>query len=110
MPGDVILMKADAFKGKSKVKDWSEVEYVVVHQVTDDIPMYKVPDNSGNLKVIHHNQLFLGATLTSDAMPLGGSESLSEEGAAQSALAKHQRVKWMRQQPYALPAVFHWGG
>ena len=99
MPGDVILMKADAFKGKSKVKDWSEVEYVVVHQVTDDIPMYKVPDNSGNLKVIHHNQLFLGATLTSDAMPLGGSESLSEEGAAQSALAELTLLEWESKAP-----------
>ena len=43
MPGDVMLMKADAFQGKRKVKyRWSEVEYVVVHQVADDIPMFEV--------------------------------------------------------------------
>ena len=34
MPGDIVLMKLNAFQGKRKVKDpWSEVEYVVVHQV-----------------------------------------------------------------------------
>ena len=43
MPGDTVLMKLDAFQGKRKVKDrWSEVEYVVVHQVADDVPTYKV--------------------------------------------------------------------
>ena len=43
MPGDVMLMKADAFQGERKVKDqWSEVEYMVVHQVVDDVPVYKV--------------------------------------------------------------------
>ena len=40
LPGDVVLMKLDTFQGKTKVKDWwSEVEYVVVCQVTDDVPM-----------------------------------------------------------------------
>ena len=43
MPGNIVLMKLDAFQGKRKVKDqWNEVEYVVVHQVTDDVPMYEV--------------------------------------------------------------------
>ena len=32
MPGDIILMKLDAFQGKRKVKDqWSEAEYMVTH-------------------------------------------------------------------------------
>ena len=35
MPGNIILMKLDAFQWKRKAKDrWSEVEYVVTHQVT----------------------------------------------------------------------------
>ena len=43
MLGDVILMKLDVFQGKRKVKDqWSEADYVVVHQVTDDVPTYEV--------------------------------------------------------------------
>ena len=43
MPGDIVLMKLDAFQGKRKVKDWwSEVEYVVVCQVTDDVLTYEM--------------------------------------------------------------------
>ena len=43
MLGDLILMKLDTFHGKRKVKDrWSEAEYVVMHQVTDDVPVYEV--------------------------------------------------------------------
>ena len=37
MPGDIAL------QGKRKVEDrWSEAEYVVVLQVTNDISMYEV--------------------------------------------------------------------
>ena len=49
----------------------------MVRQVTDDVPMYKVSDDSVNLKVIHRNRLFLVATQRSDVTPLGASESLS---------------------------------
>ena len=79
MPGDVILMKLDAFQGKRKVKDrWSKAEYVVIHQVTNDVPTYKVRDDSGNVKVTHHNRLFLVAPARNDTMPLGGSESVPD--------------------------------
>ena len=60
--GDVILMKLDAFQGKRKVKDrWSEVEYVVTHQVAGDVPTYEVKDDGGNVKVTQRNRLFLVA-------------------------------------------------
>ena len=63
VPGDVVLMKSNAYQGKQKVKDWwSETEYVVVHQVADDIPAYEVKDEVGSVKTVHHNQLFLLAT------------------------------------------------
>ena len=56
VPGNVVLMKNDAYQGKRKVKDqWSETEYVVVHQVTDGIPAYEVKDEAVNVKTIHHN-------------------------------------------------------
>ena len=43
IPGDIVLMKLDMLQGKHKVKDqWSETEYVVVHQVAEDIPAYEV--------------------------------------------------------------------
>ena len=106
MPGNIVLMKLDVFQGKRKVKDgWSEAEYVVVCQVTDDIPMYEVRDDGRNVKVVHCNWLFLVATPRGDAMPLGGSESASQEGTTWSTLVeltpldgrvKCQRVKWMR--------------
>ena len=47
-PGDVILMKADAFKGKRKIKDrWEEETWEVVHQIVTDIPSYKVMNQDG---------------------------------------------------------------
>ena len=63
MLGDVVLTKADAFQGKRKVKDWwNEVEYEIVCQVTNGAPSYEIKDVSGNVKVTHHNRLFLVAT------------------------------------------------
>ena len=43
MPGNLVLMKLDAFQGKRKVKDrWSEAEFVVMHQVANDVSTYEV--------------------------------------------------------------------
>ena len=82
--GNVVLMKNDAYQGKWKVKDWwSETEYVVVHQVADGIPAYKVKDDAGNFKTVHHNRLFLVAI-----MPLGTDVSISQENVAPSTLAE----------------------
>ena len=54
VPGNVVLMKNDAFQGK--VKDqWNETEYVVVCQVADGMPAYEVKDEAGNVKTVHHN-------------------------------------------------------
>ena len=56
VPGNVVLMKNDAFQGKRKVKDrWSETEYVVVCQAADGIPAYEVKDEAGSVKTVHHN-------------------------------------------------------
>ena len=94
------LMKLDMFQGKRKVKDWwSEAEYVVVHQVADDVPTNEVSDNGRNVKVIHCNQLFLVATPRDDAMPLGGIQSTSEEGAAQSTLVELTPLEWESEVP-----------
>ena len=42
-PGNLVLVKADAWKGKRKIKDrWEEETYEVVHQIVADIPSYKV--------------------------------------------------------------------
>ena len=39
-PGNLVLVKADAFKGKRKIKDrWEEETWEVVHQMATDIPV-----------------------------------------------------------------------
>ena len=47
-PGDLVLVKADAFKGRRKIKDrWEEDTWKVVHQIATDIPSYKVMNQHG---------------------------------------------------------------
>ena len=100
MPGDVVLMKLDPFQGKRKVKDqWSEAEYMVMHQVADDVPAYEVQDDGGNVKVIHCNRLFLVVPTKEDATPLGGSESISEDGATWSTLVELTPLEWESEMP-----------
>ena len=44
-PGDLVLVKADAFQEKRKIKDrWEDEICKVVHQIMTDIPSYKVMD------------------------------------------------------------------
>ena len=93
--GDIVLMKLETFQGKCKVKDqWSETEYMVVHQVAEDVPAYEVRDGGGNVKTVHRNWLFLVATPRGDDTPLGGSQSTSDEDAAWSALAELTPLEW----------------
>ena len=100
MLDDEVLMKLEVFQGKRKAKDrWSEAEYVIIRQVTNDVPMYKVRDDGRNVKVAHHNRLFLVAPAKEDAMPLGGSESVSDEGATQSTLAELTPLEWNSEIP-----------
>ena len=94
VPGNVVLMKNDVYQGKQKVKDqWSETEYVVVRQVADGIPAYEVKDEAGNIKTIHHNQLFLVATLKKAVTPLGVGMSISEENIVWSTCVEHTSLE-----------------
>ena len=94
VPGDVVLMKNDAYQGRQKVKDWwSETEYVVVCQVADGIPAYEVKDEAGNVKTIHHNQLFLVAALKQAITPLGTGMLISEENVVRSTHAEHTSLE-----------------
>ena len=59
-PGDLVLVKADAFKGKRKIKDrWEEDTWEMVHQITTDIPSYKVMDQCRRSCILHWNWLLL---------------------------------------------------
>ena len=99
VPGNVVLMKNNAYQGKRKVKDrWSETEYVVVHQVIDGISAYEVKDEVGNIKTVHHNQLFLVGAPKEAIMPLGAGASISEEN-IQPTCAEHTLLEVERDSP-----------
>ena len=59
-PGNLVLVKADAFKGKRKIKDrWEEDTFEVVHQIATDVPSYEVTDQHGRSHILHQNWLLL---------------------------------------------------
>ena len=64
-PGDVVMVRTDAFKGKSKVKDrWEEGGFIVESQL-EDWPVYKVKcppapgKDKAKCRVLHRNRLML---------------------------------------------------
>ena len=62
-PGDLVLVKADAWKGKRKIKDrWGEETWEVSWQITTDVPSYEVTNQHGRSRVLHWNQLLLIAS------------------------------------------------
>ena len=59
-PGNLVLVKANAFKGKRKIRDrWEEETCEVVCQIATDIPSYEVMDQCGQSCILHQNRLFL---------------------------------------------------
>ena len=61
--GNIILIKADTFQGKRKIKDrWEDKPHEVECQITTDVPLYEVKDQSGNSYILHCNWLLLVAS------------------------------------------------
>ena len=59
-PGNLVLVKADAFKGKRKIKDrWEDGTWEEVPQIMTDIPSYKVVDQCRQSCILHQNWLLL---------------------------------------------------
>ena len=55
-PGNLILVKVDAFKGKRKIKDrWEEETWEVVCQIVTDVPSYEVMNQHRRSLVLHQN-------------------------------------------------------
>ena len=47
-PGNLVLVKADAFKGKRKIKDrWEEDTWELVYHIMTEVPSYKVTNQHG---------------------------------------------------------------
>ena len=62
-PGDLVLVKANTFKGKRKIRDrWEEDTWEVVHQISTDIPFYEVTNQYGRSCVLHQNWLLVIAS------------------------------------------------
>ena len=59
-PGDLVLVKADAWEGKREIKDrWDEETWEVSQQIAADVPSYEVTNQHGWSQVLHQNQLLL---------------------------------------------------
>ena len=59
-PGDLVLVKADAWEGKRKIKDrWDEETWEVSQQITADVPSYEVTNQHEWSQVLHQNWLLL---------------------------------------------------
>ena len=57
-PGNLVLVKMDAWKVKRKIKDkWEEEAWEVVWQIMADVPTYEVTNQQS--LVLHWNQLLL---------------------------------------------------
>ena len=53
-PGNLALVKADALKGKRKIKDrWDEETWEVSRQIAADVPSYEVMKQHGWSRVLH---------------------------------------------------------
>ena len=70
-PGNLVLVRADDFQGKRKVKNrWEDRPHKVVHQIVTDIPLYEVKDQYGHSHILHHNWLLL--MVSESGIPLCG--------------------------------------
>ena len=59
-PGDLVLVKADAWKENRKIKDrWDEETWEVSWQIEADVPSYKVTNQHRQSWVLHQNWLLL---------------------------------------------------
>ena len=59
-PGNLVLVKADAWKGKRKIKDrWDEETWKVIRQIAADVPSYEVTNQHEWSRVLHQNWLLL---------------------------------------------------
>ena len=57
-PGDLVLVKQLAFRGRHKLENrWENEEYTVVEQPDTGVPVYRLKNQSGKERVLHRNHL-----------------------------------------------------
>ena len=118
-PGDLVLVKADAWKGKRKIKDrWEEETYEVVCQITVDIPSYEVTNqhdsHESSIKTglfsLHQRLAFpcvWAAIIHGTGVPVPPHARLPPLESMKRGC--HKR-KMERQSPNDLPVKLPWGG
>ena len=117
-PGDLVLVKADAFKGKRKIKDrWEEDTWEVVHQIMTDIPSYEVMDQCRRSCILHQNQLLIASEVgvplcigichVWDRCTSPTPCKPTSTGGETEMMPQEMLVVWS---PNALPARLPWGG
>ena len=75
----MVLVKADTFKEKRKIKDrWEDEAFEVVHQIATDIPSYKVMDQCRQSCILHHNQLLLITSETGIPLCVGIHQAMDQ--------------------------------
>ena len=118
-PGDLVLVKTDAWKGKRKIKDrWEEETWEVVQQIVAHVSSYKVKtsmDGHGSSTKTgffssHQRLAFpcVWATIihkTGVPAPLHARLPLLEV-----MIRGHHKRKMARQSPDNLPVKLPWGG
>ena len=61
-PGNLVLVKGDAFKGKRKIRDRLEEETCkVVHEIMTDVPSYELTDQCRWSCILHWNWLLIAS-------------------------------------------------
>ena len=118
-PGDLVLVKADAWKGKKKIKDrWKEETWEVVHQIEADVPFYKVMNQCRRSWVLHWNWLLLVASQIGIPLCMGSHHTWDRCTSSTSCKTisvwgekrGHYERKVVRQSPNNLPVKLPWDG
>ena len=118
-PGNLVLVKTDAFKGKRKIRDrWEEETCEVVHQIARDIPSYEVTDQCKQSCILHLNWLLLIASEVGVPLCIGVHNAWDRctSPIPCKQTSKEVKVWWCHKKtvvgwsPNAQPVRLPWGG
>ena len=101
-PGDKVLLRTDAFKGKRKLKDnWSDEVFTIVRQLHPRVPTFEIRSEGGNLKTAHRNRLLLyePPLAAEEAKERGKDAAVDDGGRDPPALIPARRAQTEHDQP-----------
>ena len=101
-PGDKVLLRTDAFKGKRKLKDnWSDEVFTIVRQLHPRVPTFEIRSEEGNLRTAHRNRLLLyEPPLAAEESKERGKDAAADDGGRDPpALIPARRAQTEHDQP-----------